>query len=77
MRSEWLFSFPPGTEMFHFPGFPTTRYVFTCRQHGMLHARLPHSEIPGSKVVYHLPEAYRRLRRPSSAHTVKPFTVCS
>ena len=31
----------------------------------------PHSEISGSKVAYHLPEAYRRLLRPSSSNSVK------
>ena len=29
----------------------------------------PHSEIPGSKLVCQLPEAYRRLPRPSSPPT--------
>ena len=24
-------SFPPGTEMFQFPGFASTTYVFSCR----------------------------------------------
>ena len=37
----------------------------------------PHSEISGSKVVCHLPEAYRRLLRPSSPPTAKASTVCA
>ena len=37
----------------------------------------PHSEIFGSKGVCHLPEAYRRLLRPSSPPTAKAFTVCA
>jgi hypothetical protein len=32
-------------------------------------AGFPHSEISGSKVYCHLPEAYRRLIRPSSPPT--------
>ena len=32
-------------------------------------AGFPHSEIPGSKLVCQLPEAYRRLPRPSSPPT--------
>ena len=52
-----FFSFPPGTEMFHFPGFPTIRYVFTYRQRGIPRAGFPHSDIPGSKVAWDLPEA--------------------
>ena len=37
----------------------------------------PHSEIFGSKVVCHLPEAYRRLPRLSSPLTAKASTVCA
>ncbi len=37
----------------------------------------PHSEIAGSKVVCHLPDAYRRLPRPSSPLTAKASTVCA
>ena len=51
-----LVSFPPGTEMFHFPGCASwikSRIL-------AVHARgFPHSEIFGSKVARHLPEAYR------------------
>ena len=37
----------------------------------------PHSEILGSKLVCQLPEAYRRLRRPSSPDIAKASTVCA
>ena len=37
----------------------------------------PHSEIPGSKPVCRLPEAYRRLRRPSSPLAAKASTECT
>ena len=37
----------------------------------------PHSEIPGSKLVYQLPEAYRRLLRPSSPVAAKASTMCA
>jgi hypothetical protein len=43
-----------------------------CR--GYLHG-LPHSEIAGSKVVYHLSDAYRRLLRPSSPLAAKASTT--
>ena len=42
----------------------------------MTGARLPHSEIPGSQPGCRLPEAYRRLPRPSSAPDAKASTVC-
>jgi hypothetical protein len=38
---------------------------------------LPHSEIPGSKLVCQLPEAYRRLQRPSSPVAAKASTICA
>ena len=37
----------------------------------------PHSEISGSKSGCRLPEAYRRLLRPSSPLTAKASTVCA
>lgn len=40
-------SFPPGTEMFQFPGFASTTYVFSCQY--TLRCGFPHSEIIGSK----------------------------
>ena len=44
-----LMSFPPGTEMFQFPGFASAPYGFRCgyRRSG----GLPHSEIHGSKIA--------------------------
>ena len=37
----------------------------------------PHSEISGSKLICQLPEAYRRLSRPSSPIIAKASTICS
>jgi hypothetical protein len=48
-----LMSFPPGTEMFHFPGFASRTYVFSA-QYGRSRG-LPHSEIPGSKSARNSP----------------------
>ena len=31
LAESLLMSFPPGTEMFQFPGFASTAYVFSCR----------------------------------------------
>jgi hypothetical protein len=42
-----------------------------------LKVRFPHSEILGSKSVCRLPEAYRRLPRPSSPLTAKASTACA
>ena len=39
--------------------------------------RFSHSEIPGSKPIKRLPEAYRNLLRPSSPSVAKASTFCS
>jgi hypothetical protein len=57
-------SFPPGTEIFQFPGFASTPYVFRCKY--SLRSGFPHSEISGSKFVRNSPElfaAYHVLHR--------------
>ena len=49
-----LISFPPGTEMFQFPGFALTTYVFSWQF--TLRCGLPHSDISGSKSARNSPE---------------------
>ena len=43
----------------------------------VIQAGFPHSDIPGSKLVCQLPEAYRRLPRPSSPVAAKASTICA
>ena len=61
--------------MFQFPEFASASYVFRYRYRRS--GGFPHSEIPGSKLVCQLPEAYRRLPRPSSPSVAKASTVCA
>ena len=77
LTESLLFSLPVGTEMFHFPTFPLLRLYIQRRVTRSGLAGFPHSEILGSKSAYRLPEAYRRLLRPSSAPIAKASTVCS
>ena len=71
-----LISFPPGTEMFQFPGSALTRYEFTRQSHRLCSdAGFPHSEISGSTLVCQLPGAYRRLPRLSSPLDAKASTA--
>ena len=60
--------------MFHFPHNHQPPYTFRQRRPAITPARLPHSETLGSQPVYQLPEAYRRLQRPSSALHTKAST---
>ncbi len=70
-----LMSFPRATEMFQFTRFATMTYVFS--QSYLLRGGFPHSEISGSKLICQLPEAYRRLSRPSSPVIAKASTTCT
>jgi hypothetical protein len=46
-----LLPLPRGTEMFHFPRFPSTPYGFRCGYPGITQGGLPHSDIRGSQPV--------------------------
>ena len=70
-----LISIPPVTEMFQFTGFAPSTYVFSGRYRRS--GGFPHSEIFGSKHICRLPEAYRRLSRPSSPSVAKASTMCA
>ncbi len=58
---------------------PRVRFINLCIQLMIpdKSGRLPHSEILGSMRICQLPEAYRRLSRPSSPLTAKAFVVCA
>jgi hypothetical protein len=70
-----LMSVPRATEMFQFTRFATHPYVFRMRYPSR--GGFPHSEISGSKLICQLPEAYRRLSRPSSPVIAKASTTCT
>ena len=70
-----LMSFPRATEMFQFTRFALHAYVFSMQY--LLRGGFPHSEISGSKLICQLPEAYRRLSRPSSPVIAKASTTCT
>ena len=46
-----LLPLPRGTEMFHFPRFPSPAYGFSWRYPGITQGGLPHSDIRGSQPV--------------------------
>ena len=51
-----LISFPPGNEIFQFPGFASTPYRFRCRY--CLRSGFPHSDMTGSKLVASSPALF-------------------
>ena len=69
-----LMSFPPGTEMFQFPGFASAAYGFSG---GYLLAEwvAPFGD-PRIKACSRLPKAFRSVPRPSSPLGAKASTRC-
>ena len=61
--------------MFQFPAFASKDLCIQSKDTCLTTGGLPHSEISGSKVVCYLPEAYRKLQRPSSPLAAKASTV--
>ena len=59
---------------FSSPGSPRIPMYSVCDTFA---GGFPHSEISGSKLICQLPEAYRRLSRPSSPIIAKASTMCS
>ena len=63
--SRGCFLFLGVLRCFNSPGSLYRPYVFRPEWLGMTPARFPYSDIPGSKVIWHLTGAYRSLSRPS------------
>ncbi len=73
LAESLLMSFPPGTEMFQFPGFASTPYVFRCRSPCGGVAPFGYPRI---KACSRLPMAFRSVPRPSSPPGAKASTEC-
>jgi hypothetical protein len=74
-----LMSFPPGTEMFQFPGLPPGPYGFRDGYPGMTPGGLPHSGTRGSTPAGGSPRtfvAFHALHRPSAPRH-PPCARCS
>ena len=73
LAESLLMSFPPGTEMFQFPGFASRPYVF--RSGSPCGGVTPFGN-PRINDRSHLPAAYRSVPRPSSPLGAKASTKC-
>ena len=71
LAQSLLLSFPPGTEMFQFPGFASCIGRMPADAGG-----LPHSEIRAYVGYLPLGAAYRSLSRPSSPPRAKASFMC-
>ena len=75
LAESLLFSFPPGTEMVHFPGLSS---LDLCIQSRILRYEpewVAPFGYPRVKACLRLTEAFRSLPRPSSTPSAKAFTV--
>ena len=74
-----LLSFPPGTEMFHFPGFSPPRLWIQRRASRVCRDGLPHSDIFGSSAACAFPKLFAAchvlLRLPTPRHS--PYALIS
>ena len=73
-RNHYCFLFLRLLRCFSSAGCLPPAYAGEC--HGINHDRFSHSEIPGSKLFWQLPEAYRSQSRPSSTCSAKASTMC-
>ena len=73
--NHYLFSFPPATKMFQFAGFLPTKLCIHYKMIVNYDYQGPPFGYPRIFVYLPLPEAFRRLLRPSSAASAKAFTV--
>ena len=75
LRESFLFSFPPATKMFQFAGFLPTRLCIHLVVTPHYQCWVSPFGYPRIFVYLPLPEAFRRLLRPSSAVSAKASTV--
>jgi hypothetical protein len=68
-------SFPPGTEMVHFPGFARTRLLYSSGRTTVLPQWVSPFGHPRIKACLRLSEAFRSLPRPSSPTSAKASTM--
>ena len=77
LSESFLFSSPPGTKMFQFPGLPSLKLCIGFRMIQYYLYRVSPFGYPRIVVCVRLPEAFRRFLRPSSALYAKTSTVRS
>ncbi len=76
LSESQLISIPEVTKMFQFSSFASISYVFRYRYLGYPRWVFPFGNLR-IKACYRLPEAYRKLLRPSSPLAAKASTVCT
>ena len=77
LRKSMFLSFPPGTEMFQFPGCPSSELCIHSAMAGHYPSRVSPFGYLRINACLRLPVAFRSLPRPSSAYGALASTLCS
>ena len=79
LSESFLLSFPPGTKMFQFPGFPSYAYVFSVRYCNITCSAFPHSDICGSRLICSSPQLFAACHVLPRRHVPRhpPYALCS
>ena len=77
LRKSMFLSFPPGTEMFQFPGCPSMELWIHSMMAGHYPSRVSPFGYLRINACLRLPVAFRSLPRPSSAYGALASTLCS
>ena len=78
LLSESIFlSFPPGTKMFQFPGFPSYDYLFIARYRNITRSEFPHSDICGLTLICSSPQLFAACHVLLRRHVPRHPPVCS
>ena len=79
LSESFLLSFPPGTKMFQFPGFPSYDYGFIVRYCNITCSAFPHSDICGSLLICSSPQLFAACHVLPRRHVPRhpPYALCS
>jgi hypothetical protein len=77
LRKSMFLSFPPGTEMFQFPGCPSAELCIHSAMTGLSSGRVSPFGYLRINACLRLLVAFRSLPRPSSAYGALASTLCS
>ena len=79
LSESFLLSFPPGTKMFQFPGFPSCNYGFIARYCNITCSAFPHSDICGSLLICSSPQLFAACHVLPRRHVPRhpPYALCS
>ena len=77
LSESFLLSFPPGIEMFQFPGFPSVTYGFSNGSYDITRMEFPHSDICASQDICSSAQLFAACHVLLRRHVPQASSVCS